>query len=204
MVVSLFPFWRYFWIRKSSQRKIDLDSEGNLIFKRPFATLGTQAPTADDGPFWLGTGLVTSAGINPGAGRVVRLTSNLNAGARLAGDYYPIEVTNYFTGEKYPSILTAQQLYGSTLNLAQNIGNSPAVCYFYGQHLFFASSIQEPEKVWKSSLNNYNDFAKQPVLTPTGSLDFEIFTNDFSRVKYIRGLLEPIVCLLYTSPSPRD
>ena len=48
-------------------------------------------------------------------------------------------------------------------------------------------------QVWKSSLNNYNDFAKQPVLTPTGSFDFEIFTNDFSRVKYIRGLLEPIV-----------
>ena len=136
--------------------KIDLDSEGNLIFKRPFATLGTQAPMADDGPFWLDTSVTFDGGISPAAGRVVRLTSNLNAGARLTGDYYPIEITDYFTGEKYPSTLTAQQLHGSTLNLAQNIGNSPAVCYFYGQHLFFASSIQEPEKVWKSSLNNYH------------------------------------------------
>ena len=163
------------------------NSAGNYEMKRPYTPhFIARAPLITHGPFLLRAET-----------HIIRLESNLNIGARLdvtvqnPNGNFPIKITDYFTGEEIPA--PADFVDEDHTGVAQNIGNAPSVCSFYGQRLILASSLQEPEKIWVSGLNDYHDFSLRPVLNDAAPFDFEIFTNDFSKIKFIRGLLEPIL-----------
>lgn len=72
-------------------------------------------------------------------------------------------------------------------------GDYPAVVAFIQQRLAFASTINEPEKVWLSRIGAFNNFTFSTPLQDDDSISFTLAGRKVSRVRAFIEVGEPIV-----------
>ena len=115
------------------------------------------------------------------------------------GIFESYDILDYKTGQNIPApaggtyTAEADYLTETAVNILEDVSNNPIVPFFYGQRLWFGGTLRNPGKITGSSLGQYRDFGRMPVLTQGNSFDFEIFFGNNSGVKYLQAVRELMV-----------
>ena len=73
------------------------------------------------------------------------------------------------------------------------IGNFPSSVGYYKQRRYYASTINEPGRVFASKIGRYNDFRRRRVISGDDPFNFVIASRDVSPVKQMIGLSDMIL-----------
>ena len=72
------------------------------------------------------------------------------------------------------------------------IGDFPRSVGYYQQRRFYASTINEPGRVFASKIGRYNDFTRKRVISDDDPFNFTIASRDVSPIKQMLGLSDMI------------
>ena len=98
---------------------------------------------------------------------------------RRAGKEYLVD---FFSKEDLP--VTTRSL------VLTDVGDYPRAAAFYGQRLFLAASLRNPETIWASKLGLYNEFRVPRMLADNSPYSFSLASSKFSRIAHLTPLRE--------------